>query len=244
MAAEHIPGPAVECAGVTLERGGVRLLDGVSLRIAPGTLHALVGPNGAGKTSLLRCLLGQAPHTGRIARHWPGGTVAAIGYVPQALDFDRTLPVTADDFLALAGSPRPAFFRPSVACRAGQDAALAAVGLTARRGVMLGRLSGGELKRLLLAQALRPRPALLLLDEPMNHLDAPGVATATRLLTELRDAGATLVCCHHDLAWVRAHADTVTGLDAGRVAFSGPPREVLTSETIMRLFAGDERESA
>jgi len=235
---ERLPGPALVGGDVTLVLDGVRVLDGVTLRVEPGTLHCLVGTNGAGKTSLLRCLLGQAPHTGRIARHWPGNAAGVTGYVPQTLDFDRTLPVTTADFLVLAGQTRPAFLGTGPAARGALTRALEAVGLGAKRATALGQLSGGELKRLLLAQALEPRPALLLLDEPMNHLDAPGVALATRLLTGLRDAGATLVCCHHDLAWVRRWADAVTCLEAGRVAASGPPAEVLTTDTILRVFAG------
>jgi zinc transport system ATP-binding protein len=230
-------GPAIAFESVSLTLGAATLLDAVSLRVAPGTLHCLVGPNGAGKTSLLRCLLGLAPHTGRIALAWPGGAPGAIGHVPQTLDFDRTLPITAEDFLTLIGQERPAFLGAAPARRAAIDAALAAVGLDAKRRTPLGKLSGGELKRLLLAQALEPRPALLVLDEPMNHLDAPGVALATQLLADLRRGGATILCCLHDLAQVRALADTVTCLNAGRVVFSGAPAEVLTAENIVRAFA-------
>jgi zinc transport system ATP-binding protein len=231
-------GPAIKFDSVSLELGGTRLLDGVNLRWAGGAVHCLVGPNGAGKTSLLRCVLGQAAHTGRVELHWPAGGRGAVGYVPQTLDFDRTLPVTAEDFLALIGRERPAFLGPRAERRAQIAAALAAAGLADRGRVALGKLSGGELKRLLLAQAIEPRPALLVLDEPMNHLDAPGVALALRTLGELRRAGTTIVCALHDLAQARALADTVTGLHAGRAVFSGAPAEVLTAENVARLFAG------
>jgi zinc transport system ATP-binding protein len=213
------------------------------LHVAPGTLHCLVGPNGAGKTSLLRCLLGELPHTGRIALDWTGAP-GVIGYVPQTLDFDRTLPITVEDFLTLITQSAPAFLGLRRAHRAAVDAALEAVGLAGKRHRALGKLSGGELKRLLLAQALTPRPALLVLDEPLNHLDGPGVGLAIELLQRLRAEGTTMICCHHDLAQVRTLADTVTGLNAGAVVFSGVPAAVLTNENILRTFTGPAAASA
>ena len=234
-------GPAVVCEGVGLQADGRAILTGVTLRLAPGAIHCLVGPNGAGKTSLLRCLLGQAEHTGSVRREWPGrGAPGRIGFVPQTPDLDRTLPVTAEDFLVLVAQDRPAFLGTAKERRAEIAAALAAVGLEAQRTTRLGRLSGGEWKRLLLAQALLPPPDLLVLDEPTNHLDGPGVERALALLRERRAAGATIVCSLHDLAQVRALADTVTALAGGRVAFSGTPAEVLTPERLLRVFAGGE----
>lgn len=237
MAAEAQRGPAIRFENVALELGGNRLLNGVTLRIAPGTLHCLVGPNGAGKTSLLHCLLGQVPHSGRIALDWPG-VPGVIGYVPQTFDFDRTLPITVEDFLTLITQSAPAFIGLRAAHRAAVDAALEAVGLSDKRRRALGKLSGGELKRLLLAQALTPRPALLVLDEPMNHLDGPGVTLATDLLHRLRAEGTTMICCHHDLAQVRTLADAVTGLNSGAIIFSGATAEVLTTDNILQAFAG------
>jgi len=237
MPADLQRGPALRFENVALDLGGNRLLAGVSLHVAPGTLHCLVGPNGAGKTSLLRCLLGELPHTGRVLLDW-AGTPGVIGYVPQTLDFDRTLPITVEDFLTLLTQSAPAFLGLRRVHRAAVDAALEAVGLAGKRHRALGKLSGGELKRLLLAQALTPRPALLVLDEPLNHLDGPGVGLAIELLQRLRAEGTTMICCHHDLAQVRTLADAVTGLNAGAVVFSGVPAAVLTNENILRTFAG------
>lgn len=237
MGADAQSGPAVVCEGVSLYAGEARLVRDVSLRVPPGTIHCLVGPNGAGKTSLLRCLLGQAEHEGSVRLEWPGA-VGATSYVPQTLDFDRSLPITAEDFLALSGQSRAAFLGMTKAARAEIEAALRTVGLVAKRNTPLGKLSGGELKRLLLAQALGPRPALLVLDEPMNHLDAPGIEIATELLRTLRREGRTVVCSLHDLAHVRSLADTVTVMQGGRVLFSGSPSEVLTPERVMQAFVG------
>jgi zinc transport system ATP-binding protein len=229
-------GPAVTFDDVRLTLNGTTLLDGASLRVRAGEVHALIGPNGAGKTSLLRCLLGQLPHAGKVALNWPGERAGRVGYVPQTLDFDRHSPVTVEDFLGVMAQRWPVFFGLRASTRANVASDLARVGLVARRRARLGTLSGGELKRLLLAQALRPRPDLLILDEPMNHLDAAGVTLAMDLLRELRQAGATVVVTLHELAHARALADTVTGMAAGRVVFSGAPAEVLTPEAVLALY--------
>lgn len=212
------------------------LLDRVSFSVTSGTLHVLIGPNGAGKTSLLRCILGQHSHTGTITLTWPGPR-GLLRYVPQALEFDRSLPITVDDFIAVTSQRWPAFLGRRAATRATWNPVLASLGLEAKRRVPLGKLSGGELKRLMLAQALVPTPALLLLDEPTNHLDAPGVALTWSVLTALRQEGVTVLCTCHDLGQVRAHADAVTALAGGRVAFTGTPTEVLTPEATLALFA-------
>ncbi|MBF3158228.1 ATP-binding cassette domain-containing protein, partial [Pseudomonas aeruginosa] len=86
-------GPAIDFAGIDLSLGGSRILDGVRLRVEAGSVHALVGPNGGGKSSLVKTLLGQMPHRGELRLEWPGAP-GCIGYVPQALEFDRGLPLT------------------------------------------------------------------------------------------------------------------------------------------------------
>ena len=101
-------GPGVEFDQVSLTLGRTAILDHVSFSIRPGSVHALVGPNGGGKSSLIKTLLGQMPHQGRLCLNWPGEP-GLIGYVPQALEFDRGLPMTVDDFMAAMCQRRPAF---------------------------------------------------------------------------------------------------------------------------------------
>lgn len=103
-------------------------------------MHAIVGPNGGGKSSLIRCLLGQAPHTGVIAIDWPREP-GRIGYVPQALEFDRGLPMTVMDFLAALVANRPAFLSPKATFKAMILAALAEVGMEGKAGRRMGALS-------------------------------------------------------------------------------------------------------
>ncbi|HSX74991.1 MAG TPA: metal ABC transporter ATP-binding protein [Shinella sp.] len=233
--ASTVQGPAVAFEGVSLLLGRTEVLREVSLRVEPGTLHAVVGPNGGGKSSLIRCLLGQAPHTGTIRIDWPEGP-GRIGYVPQALEFDRGLPMTVMDFLSALVANRPAFLSPKASVKATILAALAEVGMEGKAGRRMGALSGGERQRVMMAQGLMPAPDLLLLDEPMAALDEAGAHIFERLAGDLKARGTTILWVEHDLAAVRRLAGRVTGL-SGRVLFDGAPDEELTPERVLALFS-------
>ncbi|MDC7256833.1 metal ABC transporter ATP-binding protein [Shinella sp. YE25] len=228
-------GPAIVFDRVSLVLGRTEVLSQVSLRAEPGTVHAIVGPNGGGKSSLIRCLLGQALHTGAIAIDWPGEQ-GRIGYVPQALEFDRGLPMTVMDFLAALVANRPAFLSPKASVRAKILAALAEVGMEGRARRRMGALSGGERQRVMMAQGLMPSPDLLVLDEPMAALDEAGARIFERLIGTLRARGTTILWVEHDLAAVRRLADRVTGLSRA-VLFDGVPEAELTPERVMALFS-------
>jgi len=101
-------GPAISFLEVGLQLGGSHILNDISFSIEPAQLHCIIGPNGGGKTSLIRSLLGQMPHSGEICIEWPAGR--RIGYVPQFLHFDRDLPMTVDDFMAIISQDRMAIF--------------------------------------------------------------------------------------------------------------------------------------
>lgn len=219
---------------VSLTLGNVPILQGVTFDVKPGSIHCIVGPNGGGKTSLVRCLLGQMPYTGTIHIDWRAGL--HIGYVPQMLHFDLTLPVTVEDFLATVLGRRPAFLGPSARHRDAIDAVLEQVKMTAKRKRRLGLLSGGERQRVLFAQALTPPPDLLVLDEPMTGLDQAGAAIIEEAILGLRERGVPILWVHHDIQHVRRIADAVTCINR-RVMFSGAPAEVLTTEAVLRMFS-------
>jgi zinc transport system ATP-binding protein len=216
----------LEIDGLTVRRQREALLDGVSFKVQRGTLHMLVGPNGAGKTTLLSAILGQTAFSGRIVATWIHG--GAIGYVPQAFAVDPTLPVTVQDFLALTRQRRPVCLGVSPATRERVGRLLGRVQLGGLARRPLAALSGGELRRVLLAHALDPEPELLLLDEPTAGLDEMAVRILEEALVALtREAHATVLMVSHDMDQVRRIADYVTVLDR-RILADGPLRVVLT----------------
>jgi zinc transport system ATP-binding protein len=212
-------------AGLTVRRGREAILTDVSFDVARGSIHVVVGPNGAGKSTLLMATLGQTQFTGRITASWQrGGTV---GYVPQSFAVDRTLPVTVADFLALTRQRRPICLGIGPAMRARTLELLRGVGLPDFSDRPLSVLSGGELRRVLLAHALDPLPELLILDEPAAGLDAASGQWLEEMLVSIcaRD-GVTVLMVSHDHAQARRIADRVTLLDRAVIA-DGSPNEAL-----------------
>jgi zinc transport system ATP-binding protein len=227
-------GPAlVEIINVSVRRYREQLLSGVSLSVNRGSVHAIVGPNGAGKTTLLVALLGQIPFDGRIVAHWRRD--GRIGYVPQALIIDPSLPVTVEDFLALTRQRRPVCFGITADVQRRATALLNEVGLRGLEHRPLSVLSGGELRRVLLAHALDPIPELLILDEPASGLDESGLQQLEGLLRTLVKRGATVLMVSHDLEQVRRVANRVTVLDRS-VITEGPAMETLAQERVVALL--------
>jgi zinc transport system ATP-binding protein len=213
MSADEQNAPLLEIAGLTVAHGRDTLLSGVSFSVQRGTVHALVGPNGAGKTTLLSAILGQTPFTGRVLLRWAHS--GRIGYVPQAFQVDRSLPVTVADFLALTRQHRPVCFGLSASAAQRISRLLERVGLAGFERRPISVLSGGELRRVLLANALDPLPELLMLDEPASGLDAAAARWLDETLTGLKGQ-VTVVMVSHDSDQVRRIADEVTVLERAR----------------------------
>jgi zinc transport system ATP-binding protein len=221
MQAAQAADSIVEVDGLVVRRRGEALLDGVTLRVRRGDIHVVVGGNGAGKTTLLTAILNQIPFEGQIVMNWSGS--GAIGYVPQNFQVDPTLPVTVADFMALTRQRRPVCLGLSRACRAEVSRLLARVGLAGLAPRPLAALSGGELRRVLLANALGSDPELLILDEPTAGFDESAARLFDELLVQAKRSGRTTVLMvSHDLDHVRRMADMVTVLDR-RVVDEGPP---------------------
>jgi zinc transport system ATP-binding protein len=218
--------PLLEIAHLGVRRGENVLLEDVTLPVAAGSIHVVVGPNGAGKSTLVAAILGQTAFTGSIRFHWRG--TGRIGFVPQAFAVDRTLPVTVIEFLALLRQKRPICLGPDAPTTRRCEALLARVGLGPLGRRPLGVLSGGELRRVLVANALDPAPEFLLLDEPGSGLDAASLTVLDELLVGLRAAGGTVLMVSHDLDQVRRVADQVTLL-ARTVRRTGTADEVLAA---------------
>ncbi len=214
--------PLVEARGLAFARRGEAILTGVDIKIERGEIVTIVGPNGSGKSTLLRLLVGaERPDAGSIARA-PG---LRIGYVPQRLALDHTMPITVDRFLALTG-----------AGPAARAEALGRVGVAALGDRQMTELSGGQFQRALLAQAILRRPDLLVLDEATQGLDQPGTARFYRLIEELRaELGCAVVMVSHDLHVVMAASDRVICLN-GHVCCEGAPLVVSAAPEYRALF--------
>ncbi len=230
----HAQGPSIRLTNVGLHLASTQILHDVAFSVEPGQIHCIIGPNGGGKTSLIRSILGQMPHSGEIRIDWPAGR--CTGYVPQILDFDRDLPMTVDDFMAISSQDLMAVFGLSKRIRAAVDEAIELVGLRDKRRRRMGELSGGERQRVLFAQALIPFPDLLVLDEPLAGVDGAGAEIISDLVIGLRDRGVAVLWIHHDLAEVKRIADKVTCINR-TVTFSGPPNEVLTQDRLLDVFS-------
>lgn len=228
--------PLVSIEHVAIARNREALLEDVSFQVRRHQLHVIVGPNGAGKSTLVAAILGQTSFEGRILLNWHG--TEAIGYVPQSFVVDATLPVTVEDFLALTRQSRPICLGLTRAVRQTAHRLLERVALPDIARRPLSVLSGGELRRVLLAHALDPEPELLLLDEPTAGLDEASARwLEDTLQTIRRSSRTTVVMVSHDLEQVRRIADRVTVLDR-KVVADGPVDAVLATASVLDLLPG------
>ncbi len=203
--------------------GEVEVLHDITLQVAAREIVTILGPNGSGKSTLLRALLGIVPVAeGRITRTQG----LRIGYVPQKLMIDRTMPITVRRFLSL----------PTRVTDAAAKDVLTRVGMAGQDQNQMATLSGGQQQRVLLARALLGAPQLLMLDEPTQGLDQPGEAAFYRLIEEVRsDTGAAILMISHDLHVVMAASDRVICLN-GHICCEGTPRVVSNAPEYRALF--------
>lgn len=211
----------LEQVGVTF--AGQTVLDNIALSVEPGQIVTLIGPNGAGKTTLVRAVLGLLkPDTGSVWRK----PKLRVGYMPQKLHVDPTLPLSVLRFLRLV---------PGVD-RARAQAALKEVGAEQVIDSPVQSISGGEMQRVLLARALLREPELLVLDEPVQGVDVAGQAELYSLITRLRDRhGCGVLMVSHDLHLVMSTTDQVVCLNR-HVCCSGHPEQVSGDPAFVELF--------
>lgn len=213
----------ISAEAVAVSLGARRVLHDVDLAVGRGEIVTIVGPNGSGKTTLVRILIGAVrPDAGRVRRA-PG---LRIGYVPQRLDLDPTLPITAGRFLAL----------PQRRDRRAIERALGRTGALGVQEQPLSELSGGQFQRVLLARALMSEPDILLLDEPTQGLDQPATAAFYALLAQLRrELGCAVLMVSHDLHVVMQASDRVVCLN-GHICCEGTPTVVSAAPEYRALF--------
>ena len=212
--------------GLTVRFGAQLVLDHVDVAIRPGDIVTLVGLNGAGKSTLARALLGLVPLSAGTLTRRPG---LRVGYLPQSLERDPTLPLTVTRFVSLAGP----------ASRGAIAAQLAELGISDLAKTQMAALSGGELRRVLLARALLRRPQLLVLDEPMAGVDVSGQAELYRMIATIRKThGCGVLLISHDLHLVMAETDIVICLNH-HVCCAGRPQSVVRDPRFAEVFGQD-----
>lgn len=235
----------LEVDGVTFTLSGRRVLDDVGLRLEEGQFAGLIGSNGAGKTTLLRVILGLVrPDSGQV--RFQGARLnrrnAMIGYVPQKISLDADAPLRARDLVALGvdghrlGVPWPRRSAHASDRRTRVEEALEAVGAQAFADARVGRLSGGEQQRVMIAHALAGRPRLLLLDEPLANLDISSANDIVAVLAKITGQhGVAVLISAHDMNPLLPHMDRIVYMADGRVA-TGTTDEVVQSEVLSELY--------
>ena len=218
--------PIIQADAVTVIRDEQEVLKNVSLVVSHEDFITIIGPNGAGKSTLLKCLMGFfKPDKGQVIRHEP----LRIGYVPQRLSADQSMPITARRFLKL-GKPVEQDELEQIAAETDISHVLA---------TPLYALSGGELQRVLLARALLDKPRLLILDEPAQNLDVSGQLRFYHLIEQVhQQRRLAILMVSHDLHLVMSSTQKVVCL-FHHVCCSGEPQVVARDPEFISLF-GDE----
>ncbi|MDX1588405.1 MAG: zinc ABC transporter ATP-binding protein ZnuC [Oleiphilaceae bacterium] len=214
--------PVIALEDIHVDFGGPPVLQNVSLALYPNDIITVIGPNGAGKTTLVKVLLGiQRPDSGRVRRK----TGLRIGYVPQRIVLQPTLPLTVERFLRLGSRHHQAI-----------PETLERTGVAHLRKASIHHLSGGEMQRVLLARALLRRPHLLVLDEPAQGVDINGQAALYELIRDLRvDLGCAILMVSHDLHLVMASTDQVICLNR-HICCQGQPESIAADPAFNDMF--------
>jgi len=240
--AEHVAAreadEALRVDRVTVRLGGRTVLDEVSFQIGAGEFTGLIGANGAGKTTLFRVILGlQAPVSGSVRVGGGRRSGRDVGYVPQKFLLDPDMPLRGRDLIALGlDGQRLGIPLPSRSRRAGVQDMIDAVDARAFADERVGRLSGGEQQRILIAHALMSRPQLLLLDEPLANLDLRSAQEVVGLLSRIAaEQHVAVLISAHEMNPLLPVMDRIVYLAAGRAA-SGTAGEVVRSDVLSRLY--------
>lgn len=237
--------PLLELSDIVVAFGTRRVLDGISLSVAEGEFVGVIGPNGAGKSTLLKVILGLiTPASGAVRfpalhlrGHRPG---SLVGYVPQRFDPDPDLPLRARDLVGLGlDGHRWGFPLPNRTREARVEEALLRVDALRYADAPVGRLSGGELQRLLIAQALVSRPRLLLLDEPLASLDIRSTNEIVEVVHRVaHEQHVTVLLVTHDMNPLLPVMDRILYLANGHAAL-GRVDEVVRRDVLRSLYGYD-----
>ncbi len=219
----------ISLSDVSYHIGDKKILHYLNFDLKAKEIVTIVGPNGAGKTTLLSVALGLIkPTSGIVKRYQIDGQDLRIGYVPQSVNRDMTLPITVLEFMGLSKS------KPS---QGTIKTLLAELKLSHLAAAFLSNLSGGELRRVLFARALLNRPHLLVLDEPTAGVDIAGQEAFYHQLNELRERYQfAILMVSHDLHLVMSATDHVICLNQ-HICCQGKPAQVINNPQYKALFA-------
>jgi len=227
-----MPMDALSIKNLNVVLGAQQVLRDVTFEIKKGELAAVIGPNGSGKTTLFRAILGLIPYSGEIKVLGKPAAQALdkIGYVPQHFDFDRSVPITVGEFLS--------FSEPKIKGKS-QESICREVRVDVLHDKLLGELSGGQLQRVLIANALFKNPSILLLDEPSAGIDIEGAQAFYELVEHLNsEHGVTVLLISHEVSFVHRLADRVICVNKDLIC-DGVPEKVLDQATLKKLYGSD-----
>jgi zinc transport system ATP-binding protein len=224
---------ALEIKNLSVNLGGIKVLQNINFILEKGEVAALVGPNGAGKSTLIKAVLGLVSYKGEIkilGQDNKGKSSYKLGYVPQYFSFDLEFPLTVNEFLS---------FNPKLKDKGEADKALKEVEMYKYKDNKLAKLSGGQKQRVLIAQAILSDPDLLFLDEPTTGIDASGEKGFYEIIEHLNKVhGTTIVLSSHELSMVYKYADKVICLNQ-EMYCSGDPNKAITKDVLESLYGKD-----
>ncbi len=237
----HVNGgtAVLDIKGLWAGYNGDVVLEDITLQVPEGEIMGIIGPNGSGKSTLFKVIL-------ELLKPWRGEVLlfgepsrsqrSLVGYMPQMELVDWDFPVTVDDVALMGRYGRLGLGRrPTKVDRRASEEALERVGMAHLRKRLIGELSGGQRRRVLLARALADSPRLLLLDEPLAGLDSTAQHQLLDIIRRLRDEGATVILSTHDLSCVSIACHHAACLNRYLVAY-GTPEEVLTEPVLNETF--------
>ncbi len=227
----------LDISNLSVDRGGKRVVEDVSLSVAPGEIVGLIGPNGAGKTTLMRAAQGLVPHSGASSLTALDARARArhLGWLPQNREI--AWPVTVETLVSLGRTPYLAGGRRlSVEDRRAVASALAYLGLGDLAERPATDLSGGEQARALIARVLAQETPLIMADEPVAGLDPGHQISLMRVFRQLANEGKAVVVSMHDLTLAARHCTRLALLNMGRLVMDGAPHDVLSDARCRQVF--------
>ena len=231
--------PMLDIRGLWAGYNRTAALEGITLQVSEGEILGIIGPNGSGKSTLFKVILG-------LLRSWRGEVLICgqpshsqrdlVGYMPQMELVDWDFPVTVGDVALMGRYGRLGLLRrPTKVDKQASEEALERVGMIHLRKRLIGELSVGQRRRVLLARALADSPRLLLLDEPLAGLDATAQHQLLDIVGDLQADGTTVALSTHDLSCVSGACHHAACLNRHLVAY-GTPEEVLTEAVLSETF--------